>query len=221
MVAERLRDATQRTSSEEEQVNVETITDARRRRSEKEHVYVVKNSCADEEEITGKPVGVKQQVLMNSRWTTGAGDYVEYFKNLIVDAAQTERKVDLTVESDSEDVKVNRGDWVSVAEDVGIEHLETCACENERVKGLLSKLMESLLCEGGGEEKLQQHTEERAYERFEVPIGDVLVLQLMKVVCPGCVPGMMCGTDDYSRTESCGKECCRARFPDSEGKLAR
>ena len=73
MVAERHHDATatvtQRKSSEEGHVNVET-TSARRRRSEKEHVYETKNSCADDEETTSGPVEVRQQVLVNSRWAS-------------------------------------------------------------------------------------------------------------------------------------------------------
>ena len=126
MVAERRYDATmtaaQRRSSEKEPSNVETTTAARRRRSQKEHSNVeannarnrdesgLKNDCVDEEDTTGVPVVVRQHLLVNGRWVTVTGDDAKYNKKLIVVIAQMERKMDLTVASDSLDVALKQED---------------------------------------------------------------------------------------------------------------
>ena len=85
---------------------------ARRRRSEKEDSDVetknaeirdeggLENDCVDEEET--------EQVLVNGRWVTVAGADAEYIKQLIVSIAQMERKMGLTVASDSLDVALKQ-----------------------------------------------------------------------------------------------------------------
>ena len=144
MVAERHYDAT---------------TAARRRRSEKEHSNELENSCADEEETTGGPVVVRQQVLVNGRWVTVIGDVAEYIKKLIVIIAQMERKMDLTVASDSLDVALKQEDrtrkvvdecntvepaqdWVTDEESMDTQLFEACACEMEMMKVLLMELQD-------------------------------------------------------------------------------